>query len=85
MAHTYKFETAILRINREIRREACDVLASNLFVVVSSKWPLLDSLKHHYDLPIITENQNLVTRFQTHSMRVHFHSSDASSSATSLH
>ncbi|TKA28988.1 hypothetical protein B0A50_03400 [Salinomyces thailandicus] len=53
VAHTYRFSTVILAVNKEIQREAQEALCdSNTFVIVSWVWPDLGQTLHAYDLPI---------------------------------
>ncbi|KAK5136222.1 hypothetical protein LTR08_003829 [Meristemomyces frigidus] len=69
-AHTYRFHTSILGTNRQIQKEASEMLASNHFVVVSFCWKTMEIAKHHYHLPIVCEDQKAVARFKHYSLRV---------------
>lgn len=71
MAHTSKFHPEILGVNSHVKKEALEVLESNDFLVVSHRWEWLTSYKHSCDLPIVTENQKDVAKFNLHVMRIH--------------
>lgn len=58
-----------------MRKEASLVLKANNFVVVSILWPDLPIYKHHLGVPIVTENQTHVARFDMHVLNVHFQAS----------
>jgi hypothetical protein len=70
-SHTFRFGTGILAVNKEIHREAREVLVKNHFVVVSYRWLNFGRWKHALDLPTVTENQSDVAKFQAHVLRVH--------------
>jgi hypothetical protein len=74
-AHTYRFHTSLLTVNRQLHEEASVVLKSNGFVVVSILWPNLPVCKHHLGVPIVTETKTHVARFGMHVLRVHFQAS----------
>ena len=70
IAHTYRFCTNILAVNREINKEASPILNANHIVVVNHKWPQASTLKHGIGLPIVTENQTHVSRFRKAILKV---------------
>ncbi|KAK5165298.1 uncharacterized protein LTR77_009396 [Saxophila tyrrhenica] len=83
-AHTYSFQPSVLQLNKTISREASEELRrSNCFVVVSYKWPGLEDLIHTCDVPIVTQDNSAVARFQHHSMRIHLRHRDISPKDTS--
>lgn len=71
LAYGFHFHTSILAVNREINKEASQVLYSNHFVIVSHQWPRIATAKYIHDLPIITEDPRRVKAFTKHVLRVH--------------
>ncbi|KAK4544794.1 hypothetical protein LTR36_004043 [Oleoguttula mirabilis] len=72
VAHTYRFHTNILAVNKTINEEAKQELhRSNVFVVVSWVWPNLGSILHAFDVPIVTERQAVIARFDHCALRLH--------------
>lgn len=70
-SHSYRFHTNILAVNKQLYREASEVLyKDNTFIVVSSKCSSFDFMRHITDVPIVSGK--LVCRFTQHSMRIHF-------------
>jgi hypothetical protein len=66
-----------LLVNREVREEAEKILyTGKVFVLISFQWPNLASLIHSNDVPIVTENQGAISRFDHYSMRLHLRHRD---------
>lgn len=70
-AHTYRFETAVLAVNHAIHDEANKVLKQNDFVVISAIWPNITLMKYKWGLPVVTDNQDHVAKFNRHTVRMH--------------
>ena len=77
IAYTYRFHPNILAVNRQMSKEALQVLLSNNFIVLSHRFPGLSKFIHRLGLPVITESQDHVARFaklERHVLRVHVQS-----------
>ncbi|KAI5357922.1 hypothetical protein Slin15195_G062500 [Septoria linicola] len=69
-AHTYRFSTNILAVNKQIHAEASILLHSaNTFIAISHRWPNLSILKHRYDVPILSENARHIRNSRVVSLR----------------
>lgn len=66
LVRKYKFETAILSVNKQIYREAYDMLYhDNHFIVVSCKWEMIHTIMSNYEVAAIAGNRpNLVAKFK---------------------
>ncbi len=62
VAHTYRFHTNVLQLNKTISAEAHEELfRSQRFIVVSYQWPGFSDELHAYDVPIASEDQKVST------------------------
>ena len=69
----YKFETAILRVNKQIYGEAYTALYyDNHFLVVSSNWDLIPTAARSHEVATIASTKpKLVAKFKVHSLVVY--------------
>ncbi|KAK5113641.1 hypothetical protein LTR62_003268 [Meristemomyces frigidus] len=70
LAHTYHYHPSILGVNKQMRAEGKEILASNHFVVITLEWDMLDIAIHWHDLPIVSQHAKSIAKFQHHCMRV---------------
>ncbi|GAB7353367.1 hypothetical protein MBLNU459_g3849t1 [Dothideomycetes sp. NU459] len=70
-AHSYRFCTNLLAVNKQIREEASEILyKENTFVMVTTISPEFETDRHVTDIPIVSAR--CVGSLTEHSMRIHF-------------
>lgn len=68
----YRFETAILRVNKKIHLEASHMLYNeNTFITVSCDWGMILTVMKNHEVAILCDKPKLVARFKKNIMRVH--------------
>jgi hypothetical protein len=78
VAHTYRFYTGSLGINKEIAAEAKNELCrTNTFIIVAWEWPDFSSKVHPWDVPIVTEDYNAIAEVSMDSMYVELYHPEA--------
>ena len=68
----YRFETAILCVNKKIHLEASHMLYNeNTFITVSCDWDLIFTVMKNHEVAILCDKPKLVARFKKNIMRLH--------------
>lgn len=69
---SYRFETAILSVNKKIHQQASDILYNeNQFVTISCDWDIILTVMSNHEVAIVCGEPNLVGRFKKNIMRLH--------------
>ena len=68
----YRFDTAILCVNKKIHLEALDMLYNeNTFITVSCDWDQIFIVMKNHEVAVLCEKPKLVARFKKNIMRLH--------------